>query len=298
VNSFASATASQLPRARSVQQIMTMTLLALVPAIAVNIVFSGIGVAIQIALALAFALAFETAMLKLRAQPAIPFLTDFSAPLTAALFALLIPSSAPWWVAAVGMGAAIVVAKHLYGGLGHNLFNPAMVGLVAARIFFPQEFDLPNPFPGPTSVSDFGGGGNEWLALAYALGGIFLLWKKIIPWQTPLATLGAAMLLSLSYLLVDPNNHSMLSQAMFPAVWLLGAFFIVTDPVTGCVSARGRLIFGAGVGALGALIGHWRGDAAGLAFAILLMNCFAPWIDRLTWAKVRRNAPARRGPNA
>jgi len=111
-----------------------LLLLALLPGTAAMTVFFGPGVLWQIALAVALALALEALMLRLRGQPLRPFLTDLSAPLTAVLFALCLPPLAPWWLAAIGMFAAIVVAKHLFGGLGHNLFNPAMVGLAVVLL--------------------------------------------------------------------------------------------------------------------------------------------------------------------
>jgi len=270
---------------------MAMVLLALAPGIVICGICFGPGKLMQIFLALAFALAFEAIMLKLRAQPMARFLTDLSAPVTAVLFALLIPPSAPWWIAAIGIGVAIVIAKHLYGGLGRNLFNPAMAGLAAAWLFFPHELEASSSVIGETQNTAFAGfaaRSGEWLAIAYALGGLFLLWKKIIPWQTPFATLSAAALMSLSFIAYDANAKSILLESVVPGVWILGAFFIATDPVTGCISPRGRLLFGAGVGTFGALIGRWDGGAAGLAFAVLLMNCLAPWIDRHTRSRLQK----------
>jgi electron transport complex protein RnfD len=286
--------------ARSVRRIMAMVLLALIPGIAVGTALFGLGVLAEISLALTFALLFEASLLKLRKQPLVPFLTDLSAPLTAVLFALLIPPSAPWWLAMTGMAVAIIFAKHSYGGLGHNLFNPAMAGLAAVRLCFPHEFAQGLPISAlatsanPTAVPP----GTSWLAIAYALGGIFLLWKKIVPWQTPLAALSATVFLGVAWQFHEPNSNHLLLQTIFPAVMVLAAFFITTDPVTGCISARGRLLFGAGVGVLGTLIGHWRGDSFGLALAVLLMNCLVPWIDRRTLVKIRRPAPTRMDSNA
>jgi electron transport complex protein RnfD len=116
---------------------MLQVLCALVPAIIGHAWFFGPGILVQIVLACLFALVFEAAMLSLRSKPLRLYLDDYSAVVTAVLFALCVPPLAPWWIAAVGMFFAIVVAKHLYGGLGHNLFNPAMVGYVVVLISFP-----------------------------------------------------------------------------------------------------------------------------------------------------------------
>jgi electron transport complex protein RnfD len=131
--------APHIPPSSSVQGVMAKVLLALLPGTVVAVVWSGPGVLLQIALACGFALLAEAAMLQLRGRPLRPFLSDLSAPVTAMLFALCIPPWAPWWIAAVGMLAAVVLAKHLYGGLGYNVFNPAMVGYVVVLIAFTRE---------------------------------------------------------------------------------------------------------------------------------------------------------------
>ena len=261
-----------------------MVLAALLPAIAVSTALFGLGVPVQIFLALGFALALEASMLVLRRQPLLPFLSDFSAVLTAVLFALLVPPTAPWWIAALGMAVAIVFAKHAFGGLGKNLFNPAVAGLVAIRLCFPQEF---HAWPVP---SQWLGTGANWLAMAYTAGGLFLLWKRIIRWQTPVGTLAAATLSAAAGLLFAANSPP--DNSMLPALWILVAFFVATDPVTGCITACGRLIFGVGVGAAGVAIGFCRHDPYGFAFAVLLMNCLAPWIDRRARATARATTPA------
>ncbi len=122
----------------SVRGVMSQVLLALVPAIGVHFFLFGLGIVIQLGLAISFALVLEAAMLFLRQKPKLAFLSDGSAVVAAVLFALSVPPLAPWWVSATGMVFAIVVAKQLYGGLGSNIFNPAMVGFAAVIIAFPQ----------------------------------------------------------------------------------------------------------------------------------------------------------------
>ncbi|WP_227977899.1 RnfABCDGE type electron transport complex subunit D [Arenimonas daejeonensis] len=140
MKTFDTASAPHLPPKRNVRTVMGLVLLALAPGVLAHGWFFGPGIAIQIVLATLFALGFEAAMLRLRGRPLRPFLTDLSAPLTAVLFALSVPPLAPWWIAAIGMAAAIILAKHLYGGLGHNLFNPAMAGVAVVLLCFPREF--------------------------------------------------------------------------------------------------------------------------------------------------------------
>lgn len=341
MKTFATASAPHLPPKRNVRTVMGLVLLALLPGVVACSWFFGPGVWLQIVLATLFALGFEAAMLRLRGRPLRPFLTDLSAPLTAVLFAVSVPPLAPWWIAAIGMAAAIVLAKHLYGGLGHNLFNPAMAGVAVVLLCFPREFtqwlppggldpsiglpgfadslrailtgELPAPWRWDTIAQatpldtvrtlagqgatlaeirhdplfgDFGGRGWEWVANFYAIGGIFLLWKRVIPWQVPVATLGTVVLLTLPFWLYDPDLHPFPLQHVFSGALVLCAFFIATDPVTGCTTPRGRLVFGIGVAVLTLVIRRWGAFPDGVAFAVLLMNCAAPWIDLHTRPRI------------
>lgn len=318
---------------------MLQVVYALMPAIAAHVWFFGPGILVQIVLAAAFALGFEALMLRLRKRPMKLFLGDFSAVLTAFLFALCIPPLAPWWIALTGMFFAIVIAKHLYGGLGHNMFNPAMVGYVVVLISFPQAMTAWLPpsdiaavslgtgdvlftiFTGHppidfswdaiteatpldsirTSVAsgqmisearqsaifgDFGGLGWEWIANWYAVGGLWLLWKRIISWHVPVTMMGSVLLLGLATWLADPGSNPAPLQHVFSGALVIGAFFIATDPVSGCASNRGRLVFGAGVGVITLLIRRWGGYPDGVAFAVLIMNMAAPLIDRYTRPRI------------
>ena len=130
--------APHFPPHSTVGGVMRQVLFALAPGVAAHAWFFGPGILVQLAMACGFAVIFEAAMLKIRGRPLRLFLGDYSAIVTAVLFALCIPPLAPWWIALTGMFFAIVIAKHLFGGLGHNPFNPAMVGYVVALISFPQ----------------------------------------------------------------------------------------------------------------------------------------------------------------
>lgn len=336
---FETAAAPHLPPAATVGGVMRQVLYALVPGVAAHAWFFGPGILVQILLAIAFALALEALMLRLRGRPAGPFLSDYSAVVTAVLFALCIPPLAPWWVALTGMTFAIVIAKHLYGGLGNNLFNPAMVAYVAVLIAFPQELtawlppasiaeytlgpgdtlhailtgDLPRTLSwdavsaatpldtirtavasGQTVVEaraapqfgDFGGLGWEWIANWYALGGFWLLYRRVISWHAPVAMIGTVLALGTAAWLWDPGSNPVPLQHVFSGGLILGAFFIATDPVSGCTSTRGRLVFGAGAGLLTLVIRRWGAYPDGVAFAILLMNMAAPLIDRYTRPRI------------
>ncbi|MEW6591150.1 MAG: RnfABCDGE type electron transport complex subunit D, partial [Pseudomonadota bacterium] len=134
----------------SVTQVMAWVLAALVPGVAVHVWVFGPGILVTLALATAAALAAEALMLKLRGYPAKPFLADLSAIVTAWLLALSLPALAPWWLIVTGTLFAIVVAKHLYGGLGQNIFNPAMVGYAVLIVSFPVQMTA---WPGPLALT-------------------------------------------------------------------------------------------------------------------------------------------------
>lgn len=169
----------------SVSTIMLLVLAALLPAIAVYYFFFGPGILISLALASITALVAEAAMLQLRNYPVKPFLTDGSAVLTAWLLALSIPPLAPWWLIVVGTAFAIVVAKHLYGGLGNNLFNPAMVGFAVLMISFPATM---TQWPAPLLLSQHPVGFSE--ALQYTFSGTLQGVKlDAVTMATPLDTL-------------------------------------------------------------------------------------------------------------
>jgi electron transport complex protein RnfD len=331
--------APHFPPHSTIAGVMQQVLYALIPGVLAHVWFFGIGILIQITMAVSFALIFEWAMLRLRQQPVGLFLGDYSAVVTAVLFALCLPPLAPWWITMIGMLFAIVVAKHLYGGLGHNVFNPAMVGYVVVLISFPQAMTLWLPpsslavdslgfldtlktiFTGnlPSVLSwdaitqatpldtirttlasggmvsearlspvfgDFGGLGWEWIANFYAVGGLWLLWKRIISWHVPVMTIATVVVLGLLAYLADPGSNPVPLQHVFSGALVLAAFFIATDPVSGCASTRGRLIFGAGVGILTLVIRRWGGYPDGVAFAVLLMNMAAPLIDRYTRPRI------------
>jgi electron transport complex protein RnfD len=321
------------------QQVMLQVLLATLPAVLALTWLFGIGTLVNLVLAGGMALAFEAAILALRKRPITFYLRDGSALVTAVLLALALPPYAPWWLTLVAVGFAMIFGKHLYGGLGQNPFNPAMLGYVVVLISFPLQM---SSWPAPHSVSMFAGieqifgltqlpdgwsqataldvlkanksltmdelwvknpafgslGGNavEWVNAAFLLGGLYLLQKKLISWHAPLGMLGALFVISLVFWngSGSDSNGSPLFH-LFSGASMLGAFFIVTDPVSGATSKLGRIIFGAGVGMLVYIIRTWGGYPDGVAFAVLLMNLCAPTIDYYSRPRNYGHRQAERG---
>ena len=319
----------------SVQRVMLQVLAALLPAIAVYVWLLGPAVLVQLVVASATALLAEAAMLKLRDKPLALFLGDGSAIVTAWLIALAFPPLAPWWLTVVGVLFAIVIAKHLYGGLGQNPFNPAMIAFAVCIVSFPAlmsqwpPVDLKAGFAdqlalifgsmpridtmsgatpldalktalklGEGSVSvarivadtstygQLAGRGWEWVAIAYLLGGLWLGQRKVIAWHAPLAFIGGIALPAAALWLWNPDQFANPLFHLLSGGAMLGAFFIVTDPVSGSTTPKGKVIFGFSAGVLAYVIRVFGGYPDGVAFAVLLLNICVPLIDLYTQPKI------------
>lgn len=318
---------------------MFKVLLALVPGVIAYVWVFGGGVLVTIGLATATALAAEAVMLKIRHRPIQPFLMDFSAVVTAWLLALAIPPLAPWWLIVVGTLFAIVFAKQIYGGLGYNPFNPAMIGYAVLLISFPV---LMTKWPAALQLAEFklsftdqlhyifggllpqdvkidavtsatpldylktqltlkhdvasitqapvfgalGGKGGEYVTGAYLLGGLYLWQQKIISWHLPAAFLGALTLISGVFWVINSAHFASPLLHLFSGASMLAAFFIITDPVSGPTTPKGKLYFAAGVGIITYLIRVYGGYPDGVAFAVIFMNICVPLIDAHTQPRV------------
>jgi len=308
----------------SVRQVMLTVLIALVPGIAVYAWQIGAGILVNLAIASLTAIAAEAVVLKLRGRPVLPAIGDLSAVLTAWLIALCFPTIAPWWITMIAVLIAIIVVKHLYGGLGQNPFNPAMVAYCSMIVAFPSLMSQWPPAggldfqtqldlilggarnidaitgataldalrtglrSGETTVGSIlqqgafgalGGRGWEWLGLGYLVGGILLLSRRVITWHMPVAFLVTLATIATLFWLVNPAKFASPLFHLASGGAMLAAFFIVTDPVTGATTPRGKLIFAAGVALLAYLIRTFGAFPEGIAFAVLLMNLCVPIID-------------------
>ncbi|OEE74513.1 electron transport complex subunit RsxD [Enterovibrio norvegicus FF-162] len=327
---------------KSTSDIMMMVFLCAVPGIAALCYFFGWGVLFQVAIASVTALLAEAAIVALRQRPVKRYLQDNSALLTGMLIGVSIPPFAPWWIAVIGSLFAIVIAKHLYGGLGQNLFNPAMVAYVVLLISFPVQMTtwlppsslLAQPLGFVDSASSiftglstdgfsvnqlrvavdgmtmatpldtiktallagktvseavldpvfgtFAGLGWGWVNVAFLLGGLALLKLKVIQWQIPTAMLTTLLVFSVIGYAISPDAVVSPLLHLFSGATMLGAFFIATDPVSASTTPKGRLVFGAMIGALVYLIRTFGGFPDGVAFAVLIANMCVPLIDYYT----------------
>lgn len=332
---------------RQTSRIMLLVLIAALPGIAAQLCFFGWGTLVQIFLAAISAIAAEAGVLKLRKQPVVAILKDNSALLTGLLLAVSLPPLAPWWMVVLGTVFAVIIAKQLYGGLGQNPFNPAMIGYVVLLISFPVQMTSWLPpheiaatvpgfvdainviFTGHTSSGGdmntlrmgidgisqatpldtfktslhagrtveqvmqypiysgmLAGAGWQWVNLAWLAGGVMLLWKNAIRWHIPVSFLLSLAVCATLGWLFSPESLASPQLHLLSGATMLGAFFILTDPVTASTTNRGRLIFGALAGLLVWLIRSFGGYPDGVAFAVLLANITVPLIDYYTRPRV------------
>ena len=291
----------------SIQKNMLYVVLALLPAYLVALYYFGVGALVVSAIAVASCIGFEAFIQRFLLKTKVS-ISDGSAALTGLLLAMNLPSNLPWWMVIIGSMAAIGLGKMCYGGLGNNLFNPALVGRVFLLISFPAAmttWPIPEPFSMAymdaqtaatplsfmkfdqmlppilnTLIGNVGGSMGEVSAIALLLGGIFLLWKKVITWHIPVSILATVALFTGIMHLVDPVAYENPLWHLCSGGLLLGAIFMATDYVTSPMTTRGQLLYGVGIGLITVVIRLWGSYPEGVSFAILLMNAATPLIDK------------------
>lgn len=305
----------------STTQIMQRVIAASIPAILISTYFYGSGVISNVFFSIVFALLIESGCLFLRSPSNSPDssdltgssrinyifnqLSDYSAFITAILFAMCLPPSFSIFKIFIGLIFAIAVAKHLYGGLGHNIFNPAMVGYLVILIAFPLDFtNWPSPLDANLNSIDTISQATPLdpifikntltddsynnlyyfysINIAWLLGGLYLLYKKIIPLSlTAGFLLGLFLSSSISYILLE-NIIYIPVQHLFLGASMIGAFFIITDPITAPVTNKGRWIYSILAGTLCYIIRDFGSYPDGVGFAMIFMNTWVPLINKLT----------------
>lgn len=331
---------------RSTYQIMLLVLLCLIPGIFLQSYFFGLANLLQILLAGVVALLSEALILKLRQRPVLPTIKDGSALLTGVLIAISIPPLAPWWIAVIGTVFAVVFVKQLYGGLGQNIFNPAMAAYVLLLISFPVQMTswIPvqalHPFvltfmdqvsalfsgftldgysvaqlsinidgltmatPLDTARNGLRSGETiseilsgraydasswqaiQWVNLGFLAGGLILLYKRVIQWHIPIAFLAGISVFSLIAFTYNPDLNISPFFHLFSGATMLGAFFILTDPVSASTTVKGRLVYALLIALIVVIIRNIGGYPDAVAFAVLLGNMCVPFIDYYTQPKV------------
>ncbi|RHR08910.1 Na+-transporting NADH:ubiquinone oxidoreductase subunit D [Pseudoflavonifractor sp. AF19-9AC] len=287
----------------STQKIMQRVCLALVPTLIASVIIFGINSLILTAITVAACVFFEWAYCKLMGREVA--IGDFSAVVTGMLLAFNLPSTLPYWMPIVGAFIAIVVVKQLFGGLGYNFANPAIVGRIAMAMGFAGRMSAYG-FPAdavssatPLANSDgvsyvtlllgtHGGVLGETCAITLIIGGLYLIWTKVISPTIPVTYLATVAVLSL--IAGKDPIYQLLSGGL-----MLGAFFMATDYVTSPTTRKGKIVFGIGLGVITCAIRFLGTMNEGVSFAILLMNLVVPYIevntrqDKLGIAKVKKS---------
>jgi electron transport complex protein RnfD len=302
----------------SVSKIMFRVIWALVPALAVSLVFFGMGALIVTGVAIVSCVMFEYLIAKylLKTKPSI---WDGSAILTGLLLAFNVPSNLPIWIIIIGSLVAVGIGKMSFGGLGKNPFNPALVGRVFLLISFPVQMTswpkavearwayldattgatplamLKEGVKNGTPVSELmanipeytqmflgnmGGSIGEISAIALLIGGLYLLWKKVITWHIPGSILLTVIAFTGIMWLVDPTKYADPVFHLLAGGIMLGAIYMATDMVTSPMTPKGQIIFGVGIGVFTCVIRLFGAYPEGVSFAILIMNAFVPLIDK------------------
>ena len=291
---------------------MLDVILALLPAVIISFLFYGWSEILIMAVSVASCVLLEWAITKwlLKAPSTIG---DLSAVVTGILLAMNLPSTTPWWIVIIGAVVAIGVAKMTFGGLGQNVFNPAITGRVFLLISFPQQMTDWTAAPGfihatdaisgstllgvyseggmdalqamgyPLDTSlffDIGGSAGEISVLALLLGFIYLLIRKVVkPW-IPLSIFATVIVFSGICYLVDPEVYTGPAFNLLTGGLVLGACFMATDYVTSPMSNWGGVIYGIGIGIIVMLIRYFGSYPEGMSFAILIMNMTVPLLNR------------------
>jgi electron transport complex protein RnfD len=300
----------------SVKKIMWTVIIALIPTMLFSFYYYGINAVrvtiISVISCVVLEWFFQKVFIKQK-----PTITDGSAIITGLLLAFNVPSNLSWWIIVIGAAVAIGISKMAFGGLGKNLFNPALVGRVFLLISFPQQmtsWPLPNQgfmnvdaTTGATPLAliksamangqnpadivglpnylqlmlgDRGGSLGEVAALAIILGGIIMLARKVITWHIPVTFIGTVFIFAAILHWVNPNLYIAPEFHLLTGGLLLGAIFMATDMVTSPMSVWGKIIFGIGCGLLTIIIRIWGSYPEGVSFAILIMNGFVPLINK------------------
>lgn len=291
----------------SISKNMYGVLIALVPAFLVSLYFFGLGALVVTVASIFFCALFEYLIQKFLMKKE-PTLCDGSAILTGVLLAFNLPSNLPVWIIAIGALAAIGIGKMSFGGLGNNIFNPALTGRIFLLISFPAQMttwpvagqltsytdattgatvlSLMNegaldklPSLSDMLVGNMGGSLGEVSALALLLGLFYMLWKKIITWHIPVSIFVTVFVFTGIMHLVNPVQYACPCVHLLSGGLMLGAIFMATDYVTSPMSKSGMIVYGVGIGILTTVIRLFGSYPEGMSFAIFIMNGVTPLIN-------------------
>ena len=296
----------------STKSLMRDVVIALLPAVVVSVLFYGWSELLVLGVSVASCVLLEYLITKYLLKTSCT-IGDWSAVITGVLLALNLPATTPWWVVFIGAVVAIGIAKMTFGGLGQNLFNPALVGRVFLLISFPTymtDWTKPQGFitnsivdaysgatplgiakgfgPEATEAMDYlnmlflniGGSAGELSAIALLLGFAYLLIRKVIKPYITLSIIATVAVFSGIFWAINPAEYTDPLFNILSGGLLLGAIFMATDYVTSPMSAWGGVVFGIGIGLITMLIRYFGAYPEGVSFAILIMNSVVPLLNK------------------
>jgi len=303
-NNFIVSGSPHIHKQESVSRIMWTVVLSTIPAGIAGVIIFGLG-ALWVTLAAVIAAVLTEAVFEIWTKKKITVL-DGSAVITGILLAYNLPSNVPLWLPIIGSVFSIAIGKQVFGGLGQNIFNPALVGRVFLMASWPKymtTFVKPFSYDAVTSATPLaalkegkilehisyldlflgkrGGCIGEVCILALLIGAAILLYKGYISWHIPVTYILTTALLTYVFGAKQLFHGDWLFHILSGGL-ILGAFFMATDYVATPLTAKGQIIFGAGCGLLTAIIRLWGGYPEGVSYAILMMNAATPFIDRYT----------------
>jgi electron transport complex protein RnfD len=294
---------------------------AMIPALLWSVFVFGLDALRVTLIAVAACLAFEYLIQKYLMKVT-STITDGSALVTGILLAFNVPAGIPWWIIVIGSLAAIGIGKLSFGGLGSNIFNPALVGRVFLLISFPVQMTswpvarqsdvdtvtsatplgvikegltsgtpvsqlLPElPATSDMLLGNIGGSLGEISALFLILGGLYMLFKKVITWHIPVSVIASVGVIAAIFWLADPQSYVNPVYHLLTGGLMLGAIFMATDMVSSPMTPKGQIIYGVGIGVITISIRLFGAYPEGISFAILIMNAFTPLIN--TYVKPKR----------
>ncbi len=299
----------------STKSLMRDVVIALIPAVVVSVLFYGWSELLVLGVSVASCVLLEYLITRYMLKKACT-LGDMSAVVTGILLALNLPSTTPWWIVLIGAVVAIGVAKMTFGGLGQNVFNPALVGRVFLLVSFPAQmtdWTRPQGFIGsvdalsgatPLGLAkeggvaavesldymdmlflNIGGSAGELSAIALIVGFIYLLARRVIKPYITLSIIATVAIFSGIFWAINPAEYTDPVFNILTGGLLLGSIFMATDYVTSPMSNVGGIIFGVGIGIITMLIRYFGAYPEGVSFAILIMNSVVPLINKWCHAK-------------
>lgn len=299
----------------SVPKIMYAVIVSLAPAIVASLYFFRLRAAIMLLSCVIACLATEALFLWVRRRP-LSSLFDGSAVITGILLVMTLPPSLSLELAIIGAVVAIAIGKQVFGGLGYNIFNPALVGRAFLQTAFPVAMTTWIPpvyekidtvtYATPLGLLKFqdavaqgiltplkdlflgntGGCLGETSALALLLGGLFLLFRRVIDWRIPLGIILSLTAFTGTFWLINPGKYASPLFHILAGGLLIGAFFMATDMVTSPINPLGTWIYALGIGFTIGLIRLFGGFPEGVMYSILFMNAFVPLLNRYTRPRI------------